>query len=342
MAKMGSLFPEGLRPGEAQSKPAGEKRAPRAPISSLAPGQEVESVYLVQEATLRVARNGGRYIQAVIADRTGRLPARQWDATEKDYEAYRATGYVRVRARVETYQDRPQLVVQAVQAQDAKEVAAAEFLPVSRRDPAEMRAELDAVVAGLQDPDYRRLAEALFAPGELRTAFERSPAASSIHHAWLGGLMEHVLSACRTAQSVAEQRPFLNRDLLMTGVLLHDLGKTQELSSEAGFGYTDAGRLLGHVALGAILADRAIAGLPDFPPKKRDLILHLILSHHGTREFGSPVTPCTAEAVALHHLECLDAKVAGIQSVIEWEQENGNTGAWSDFARVVDGRIFLG
>jgi 3'-5' exoribonuclease len=153
-------------------------------------------------------------------------------------------------------------------------------------------------------------------------------------------LLEHVLSACKTAQAIAEQRPYLNRDLLMAGVLLHDIGKIEELDPGPGFTYTDTGKLCGHIVLGALLVERTVMKLENFPQKKRDLIIHMILSHHGELEYGSPVLPCTAEAVALHHLECLDAKVQGIQSIIERERAGGNDGAWSEFARVVDGRIY--
>src|SRR4029078_9292672 len=138
-----------------------------------------------------------------------------------------------------------------------------------------------------------------------------------------------------TAQAIAEQRPFLNRDLLMAGVILHDIGKIEEIDSGPGFNYTDTGRLCGPIVLGALMVERAIGKLPNFPKPKRDLILHMILSHHGELEYGSPIKPYTAEGGALPHLECLDAKVQGIQSIIEKEIASGNEGAWSDFARVV-------
>jgi 3'-5' exoribonuclease len=205
-----------------------------------------------------------------------------------------------------------------------------------------MAQELDALLGTFTDPDYKRLLAAIFADARVRENFIGSPAATSVHHAWRGGLMEHVLSAARTAQAIAEQRPFLNRDLLLAGVVLHDIGKTEELDPGPGFTYTDTGRLCGHIALGTLLVERFLVKLGDFPPKKRDLILHMILSHHGTHEFGSPVLPATAEAVALHYLECLDAKVQGIQTIIAQDRAAGNEGLWTEFARVADGRIYKG
>jgi 3'-5' exoribonuclease len=154
--------------------------------------------------------------------------------------------------------------------------------------------------------------------------------------------MEHVLSACKVAQALAEQRPGLDRDLLLVGVILHDIGKIEELDPGPGFNYTDSGRLCGHIALGCLMVERFMLALGDFPKTKRDLLMHMILSHHGEREHGSPVTPCTAEAVALHHIECLDAKVQGIQTILEKELQTGGSSTWTDFARVVNGRIYKG
>lgn len=363
MAKLGSLFPEDMKPPAAGGKtpraatkgsaaalaasapPAGAPGTTglaRTFIADFQPGQEIDGIFLVADASMRAAKNGSKYVQASFGDRTGTIPVRQWDASEKDFESYKQGAYIRARGRVETYQGRAQLIAFRVETADSAQINPGDFLPVSVRDPKEMEQELDALLASFKDPDYKRLLDAIFGDPRVRAAYVKGPAASAIHHAWVHGLLEHVLSACKTAQSVAEQRPFLNRDLLMAGVLLHDIGKIEELDPGPGFGYTDTGRLCGHISLGSLLVERFILGLKDFPRAKRDLIQHLILSHHGEREHGSPVTPCTLEAVALHHIECMDAKVQGIQSIIERENASGNTGAWSDFARVVDGRIYKG
>ncbi|MBI3828131.1 MAG: HD domain-containing protein [Planctomycetes bacterium] len=364
MAKLGSLFPDEMKPAAnpKAAKPltkgaAGALAAGSAPgaggapgttglertfVADFQPGQEIDGIFLVAEASMRAAKNGSKYIQASFGDRTGLIPVRQWDANDKDFAVYKAGGYIRTRGRVETYQGRAQLIAFRVEAADAALINAADFLPVSKRDPKEMEKELDELLATFADPDYKRLLDAIFGDPKIRAAYVKGPAASAIHHAWVHGLLEHVLSACKTAQSVAEQRPYLNRDLLMAGVLLHDIGKIEEIDAGPGFSYTDTGRLCGHISLGTLLVERFIVKLPDFPRQKRDLIQHMILSHHGEREHGSPVTPCTAEAIALHHIECMDAKVQGVQSIIEREETAGNTGAWTDFSRVVDGRIYKG
>jgi 3'-5' exoribonuclease len=354
MAKLGDLFPDELAQQKAprskappaikpDSLKAGAAARPaRVYIAELVAGQEVEGIYLVSEPTMRAAKNGSKYVQGSLCDRTGSLPMRQWDASDKDFSCYTASGYVKIRGRVELYKNALQLIVFAVQDCAAADVAAEEFLPVSTRPLEEMEKELDALVDGVGDPDYQALLKAILSDAEIRPRFMKSPAATSVHHAWVSGLLEHVLSAAKTAQSIAEQRPFLDRDLLLTGVILHDIGKIEELDPGPGFTYTDVGRLCGHVSLGSLLIERFLLKLPEFPAKKRALVLHMILSHHGELEYGSPVTPATAEAIALHHIECLDAKVQGIQTLIEKDRALGNEGSWTEFARVVDGRIYKG
>lgn len=360
MARLGDLFPDELQEA-AGVKPAvtnaPQNIPPRARalinnkpavviertfIKNLVAGQEVEGVFLVVEATIRAAKNGSKYIQATFCDKTGTVPVRQWDANDTVFGEYRAGGYIKARGRVELYKNAMQMIAFAVQSAENEKIDPSDFLPMSSRPLEEMERELDALLQTFTDPDYKRLLLAIFTDPVVRQKFVRSPAASSVHHAWCGGLIEHVLSACKTAQSIAEQRPFMNRDLLLAGVLLHDIGKIEELDSGPGFTYTDTGRLCGHIVLGALMVERFVTKLENFPQKKRDLIIHMILSHHGTHEFGSPVLPYTMEAVALHHLECLDAKVQGIESIIERERAMGAEGNWSEFARVVAGRIYKG
>ncbi|MFH0938872.1 MAG: HD domain-containing protein [Planctomycetota bacterium] len=354
MAKLGDLFPNDLLPPDWKniSRPAapannisaakGENGVARVFVKNLVAGQEIEGVFLVMEATLRAAKNGSKYVQAAICDKTGSIPVRQWDATEKDFNCYSVSGYVKVRGRVETYKNALQMIVFTAQECDADKITAADFLPVSARLIEEMEREFDAARQIIADPDYKELLASLFSDANVRSRYLKSPAASSLHHAWVSGLLEHTLATFKTAQALADQRPFLNRDLLLTGVLLHDIGKIEELDSGPGFGYTDSGRLCGHIALGCLLIERHLLKLPNFPKKKRSLILHMILSHHGELQYGSPVTPATSEATALYHLECLDAKIQGIQTLIEKDRAAGNENAWTDFARIIDGRIYKG
>lgn len=340
--KLDKLFPDEIRPRTSPAANKGSSKTRHTFISELIAGQEIDDVWLVLEASLRAAKNGSKYVNATFGDRSGTIPVRQWDASENDFAVYAKGAYIRVRGRVETYRERPQMIVFQVQKADPRQISPADFLPVSTREPEEMSAELDTLIASVGDPDYRRLLEAVFNDEKIRPAFLENPAAAAVHHAWRGGLIEHVLSVARSVDALAKDRPFLNRDLLLSGVLLHDLGKIEEIDAGPGFQYTDAGRLCGHIALGVLMVERRISTLEDFPAKKRNLILHMILSHHGTREFGSPVTPATPEAIVLHHLECLDAKCQGFQSAIERVRETGRDDGWTDFVRVADGRIYMG
>jgi len=376
MARLGELFPEELQPAAAPGSPAPQAKPvltplnqarpaltplnpqqgkaaapqPKAPavvakrersnIADMASGKEFDQIFLVGEASLRVAKNGSKYIQAIFCDKTGQIPVRQWDCTENELAAYKNTGFVKARGRVETFKNASQIVVFAVQELDADGINAADFMPVSVRPLDEMEKEFDALLETLNDDDYKRLLKSIFSEPNTRQKFVRGPAATNLHHAWVGGLIEHVLSAAKTAEAIAAQRPFLNRDLLLAGTILHDVGKIEELDAGPGFPYTDTGRLCGHIVLGALLVERHVIKLGDIPSKKRDLLIHMILSHHGELEYGSPVLPMTGEAVALHHLECLDAKVQGIQTIIEKERTAGNDGTWSEFSRMVEGRIY--
>jgi 3'-5' exoribonuclease len=235
MARLGDLFPddlagqakvaEGGAPALTPLVPLGKAATPRpkAPsvnmakktersnIAELAAGQEFDQIFLVGEATLRVAKNGSKYIQASFGDKSGSVPVRQWDATDADLGAYKGSGFVKARGRVEVYQNATQLIVFSVQELDAGAVNPSDFMPVSIRPLDEMEREFEAVLETLKDADYKRLIKSIFSDAEVKQKFVRGPAATNVHHAWIGGLIEHVLSAVKTAEAIAAQRPFLNR-----------------------------------------------------------------------------------------------------------------------------------
>jgi 3'-5' exoribonuclease len=197
------------------------------------------------------------------------------------------------------------------------------MLPATTRDVGELWKQLEAAVQSIANPDLKRLLDALLADAELAKAYREAPAARQLHHAWLGGLLEHVVSLLGLADSVAAHYPLLDRDLLVTGVILHDIGKVRELTWETGFDYSVEGVLLGHIQMGANLVDKTIAGLPDFPERLRTLVLHMILSHHGKLEFGSPKLPMTPEALALSFIDDFDAKMRAIESEFEKAAREG-------------------
>jgi 3'-5' exoribonuclease len=200
-----------------------------------------------------------------------------------------------------------------------------------------MTAELDATIAGVGDPWIRRLLELLLAEEPLlREAFCKAPAAKSMHHVFLGGLLEHTLSVLGMAERACTHYPELNRDLVVAGVLLHDIGKTAELTFQRSFGYSDAGNLLGHISMEAEWISSAAARIPDFPEELRLLILHIVLSHHGKLEFGSPVLPKTPEALLVHYLDDLDGK---LETMFRGIREDSGQGNWTGYSKSLD-RMF--
>jgi 3'-5' exoribonuclease len=281
----------------------------RVNVEDLAEGLNVEETYLVKEGSIREARNGKSYIAAELADATGSISTRVWDARPEQAGIFRAGSYVLVRGFVETYQGSLQLVVNSFRPVDPREVDARAFLPSSAGDIVELEERLLALCGRVKDPALSELLAAFFRDKEFMEFFRQAPAAVEFHHACLGGLMEHTLAVAESAEATAAARSELDGELLVAGALLHDVGKVWELASLPTFDYTDDGRLLGHIVMGALEAERRIKAIEGFPPETRKQLLHLLVSHHGQREFGSPVLPVTAEALALHHLDNLDAKI---------------------------------
>jgi len=223
-------------------------------------------------------------------------------------------------------------------AQDQEVGDFSRFFPTSKRPAEEMLRELDAVVAGVGDPWIRRLLEVLFQENPLlRAAFAQAPAAKSMHHVFLGGLLEHTLSVAGMADRACAHYPEMNRDLVLAGVLLHDVGKTAELTYQRSFGYSDAGNLIGHISMEAEWISRAVALIPDFPEELRLLILHIVLSHHGKQEFGSPVVPKTPEALLVHYLDDLDGKLEAMFKAI---REDAGSGNWTPFSRSLERMLY--
>jgi 3'-5' exoribonuclease len=297
--------------------------APKGPtVAELKSGQQVNSVFLVQSKDERMSKVGKPYLTLVLMDRTGELDAKVWDNVDSFRNIFDRDDFIRVRGEVQSYQNRLQLKVDSIQRVDDADVDPMDFLPASRRDPDEMFAELQGIISGIGNRHLRALLEAIFADPEIARDYRRAPAAKTIHHNWLGGLIEHVLSLCGLAKVAAKHYPGIDEDLLLTGVILHDIGKITELSYARSISYTTEGQLLGHMQIALrIIADK-LAGLPDFPPRLRNLVEHLVLSHHGQLEFGSPKVPVFPEALLLHHLDNLDSKMESMRATLERDRES--------------------
>jgi 3'-5' exoribonuclease len=270
----------------------------------------------VQSKDIKQKRTGDPYLALVLMDKTGEVDAKMWDNVQEVADTFGKDDFVRVRGEVSLYNNRMQFTIHRLQRVDDREVDLADFLPASQRDPLEMDAELRAVTGSIRNPYLRGLLEAILADDTVAQAYRRAPAAKGIHHAFLGGLLEHVLSLCRLADFMALHYPWIDRDLLLTGVVLHDIGKIRELGYQRSFGYTTEGQLLGHMQIALRLVGDKLPQVPGFPAKLRDLVEHMILSHHGQLEFGSPKVPLFPEALLLHHLDNLDSKMETMRAII--------------------------
>jgi 3'-5' exoribonuclease len=309
----------------------------RSNVKDLVEGMSVEEVYLVKDASMRETRTGKNYIAAQLADATGGITTRMWDAQPAHAASFKAGSFVQVRGHVESYQGQPQLVINSFRAVDPAGVDVSAFLRATPKDVGELEKEVRRLVKSVKDKPLGALLEAFFGDADFMARFTRAPAAAEYHHAYVGGLMEHTAAVAATAEKVAESRPDeLDRDLLVAGALLHDIGKAYELSAGPAMDYTDAGRLIGHIVMGCLEAERRMGAIEKFPTETRRQVLHLIVSHHGQREFGSPVLPATPEALALHHIDNLDAKV---RAAADAPPQPGDD-AWSDYQRMLGVRIY--
>ncbi len=313
----------------------------QAPLRSLKEGDVFNGYLLAQEVAFKTSAKGSEYLEVKLADASGDLKGFLWDlrAIEGDMDLVAPDAFLKVKGLISIYNGRTQIRLDKVRfAQDAEVGDLARFFPVSRRPLEEMEMELDERVAAIRDPWIRQLLERLLVEdSDRRAAYGRAPAAKSMHHVFLGGLLEHTLSVAAMADRACDHYPELNRDLVAAGVLLHDLGKTAELTYQRSFGYSDAGNLLGHIAMESQWINEAAATLPGFPEELRLHVLHIVLSHHGKLEYGSPVLPKTPEALLVHYLDDLDGK---LEAMFRGMRDDAGEGSWTPYSRSLDRMIF--
>jgi 3'-5' exoribonuclease len=283
-----------------------------------------DAFFLVLHKQQRTTKANKPYLSLVLADKTGQVEARIWEPGDsriaKDFER---GDIVKVRGCVSRFDDRLQMKVDQLRKAANGEAERSDLLPSTSCDVDELWQKLLGFVDSFTDPNLKLLLNTLLADSGLARAYREAPAARQLHHAWLGGLLEHVVSLLTLADRIAPHYPILHRDLLLTGVVLHDIGKVRELAWDTGFEYTVEGVLLGHIQMGLELVEKAIDSLPDFPPRLKTLVLHLILSHHGKLEFGSPKLPMIPEALVLNFVDDLDAKMQAVLSEFEKSAREG-------------------
>ncbi|QDT66884.1 3'-5' exoribonuclease YhaM family protein [Calycomorphotria hydatis] len=277
-------------------------------------GDSVDEVFLLAEKTLRANRNANLYLLAQLRDKTGTMSGLQWNVTEESATKYSAGDFVKVKGKVQLYQGGLQMIVTSVKAVPADDLDPEEFHPQPGADVAHLVERLREILLGLSNPHLARLMPQFLDDQELMESLGQAPAGIKAHHAFHGGLLEHVVNILEVATLIEPRYPGLDHDVLKVGVFLHDLGKVRELEYDTTFAYSDEGQLLGHMEIGCEMLEEKIRQADadseeKFPQELRWHLKHLILSHHGTAEFGSPKVPMTAEAIALHHLDALDAKI---------------------------------
>lgn len=309
-------------------------------VEDIRPGDSVEQAFLVREKDLRTSRSGSLYIDLDLMDRTGVVSAKFWDASQLLYESFARGDFVAVEAIAESYRDKLQLVVTHLRRLEPSQADIAEFLPQTKKDVRALLGRLREVAARVQSPHLRALLAAFLDDEEFVARFKVVPGGVSIHHASLGGLLEHTVALVELALVVGERYPNLDRDLLVAGCVLHDIGKVESYDCSQGFRYTDAGGLIGHLPLGASMVERRAGAISGFPRPLLDHLLHMVLSHHGDYQFGSPVLPATAEAIALHYLDNLDAKLNAFETAVLGDMDE--TDEWTEWSRVFNRRLFKG
>jgi 3'-5' exoribonuclease len=299
--------------------------------------QAVVSFFAVTSKQLRSRKDGGQYLALTLGDRTGQLECRMWDNVAECVDGFEQGDVVKVRADVSRYNGKLQLTLDKVRRAGADEFELADYVPQTRKDVQELWSTLVRTVDSFADPYLQALVRSFLDDPAFAVAFREAPAAKALHHAWLGGLLEHVVSLLGICDVAAQHYPEINRDLLLTGAILHDIGKLEELSWGTSFGYTLQGQLVGHITIGIGMIEKKLAAIPDFPQNLRLLVEHIVLSHHGKLEFGSPKLPMIPEAVLLNFLDDLDAKMHTMRSEFErHEAQGGQPGEMTEWVRSMD------
>ena len=305
-------------------------------ISELHEGDMVSEVFLCKTKTSGTSKFGKTYYSLSLQDKTGMIDGKVWELNNA-IGHFEAMDYIMVKGKVTNFQGNNQLNIEMIRKADEGEYQISDYMPSTKKDIDEMYDELLAMIQRVQNPYLKELAMKVFVEDkEFAKKFKIHSAAKSVHHGYIGGLLEHSVSVAKLCEQYAVLYPQLNRDLLVTTALFHDIGKAEELSAFPENDYTDEGQLVGHIVMGTIKLSKLMDEIQGFPAKLANEVKHCILSHHGELEFGSPKKPALAEALALSQADNLDAKMETFAEVIEKKQEGQE---WSGFQRLFDTKI---
>ncbi len=291
-------------------------------VNELEINKPVTAFFLVHSKEVREKKTGEPYLSLLLADRTGKLDAKMWDNVAEVMDTFERDHFVKVKGLMQLHLNRPQLTIHKLRIVDDSEVDFADFFPASSRNRDQMWAELRATVANIGDIHIRGLLDALLDDEDIARRYRLAPAAKTIHHAYLGGLLEHVLSLCSLCRLTASHYPNIDVDLMMAGAVLHDIGKIHELTYDRGFGYSSEGQLLGHMIIALRMISDKLRLVPEFPAGLRTMLEHMVISHHGKLEFGSPKLPLFPEALLLHYLDDMDSKMECMRYMIEGDRQS--------------------
>ena len=303
-------------------------------------GQAVEDIFMVKEMSRAETRSGKPYLIMTFMDRSGEIAGRLWENADAFIDMCEQGSLVEISAQAQEYRGKLQLKVDDIRRIGKDAVDPVLFIQSSKKNIADMAREIHSLAASLQNPFYRKLLLEFFNDSTFFKEFQKAPAAKSMHHAYLGGLLEHTLAVSQLAEMVSDFYPTLDRELLLAGALLHDIGKTREFAFDTyPFNYTNKGRLMGHLVLGAEMIQEKINTLSEFPEDLSTRLQHLVLSHHGRYEFGSPCLPMVSEAFVLNFIDDLDAKLNFMGRLEEQAPEPGYQ--WTDFQRTLERFLFI-
>ena len=289
----------------------------------------ITSSFVVVVKQIKPKKTGEPYLALTLGDRSGQLEAKMWDNVDGVLEAFEQDDYLKVKGLINKYKNRFQLTVHKLRKLGESEIDFADYLPKTAKDIDELWRTLASFVSSFQNPYLKSLIQAFMADPEIAAAYRNAPAAKTLHHAYIGGLLDHVVSLFRSCDLECRNYPQISRDLLLTGAFLHDIGKIHELTYNRSFTYTTKGQLLGHMVIELEMLQAKLALVPGFPAELKTMVEHLIISHHGQYEFGSPKLPMFPEALMLHYLDDLDSKMEAMRA--HFERESSLDGPWTSY-----------
>ena len=308
-------------------------------LNEFSVGDELISFLIVSKCELKTAKNGKLFLNLELRDKSAALPSKVWDNAEEYAKKLKEGTVVKVSGQIEDFNGAPQIKLDRIRpAQESDDVKPEDFLPRSRRPLAEMLNELNGIIDSITDPFLSQLIKTILS-GENLDRYSRTPAGKGWHHAYIHGLLEHTLEIARICELMCSIHPNLKRDLLICGALLHDFGKIEELTYDSTFDYSDKGKLIGHIMIGALTVDKAASSIPNFPEDLKIHLMHLVLSHQGKLEYASPVEPKTLEAIVLYQADELSAKTNAYKYAIEAEKNKGNR--WTKYLPLAETSLYI-